>query len=74
MLFTGVVGSAFSFFAGASGAEWMRMGDLLLATLCVSGPVLISIGFLSELILFLSRTPAIHLVDATRLQSYRGRR
>jgi hypothetical protein len=74
LLSTGLAGSAVSFLAQATGAEWVPMAYVLLASLAVSGVVLISIGFLSELMLFLSRTPPIRVVDTVRMPSSRGGR
>lgn len=74
LLSTGLAGSAFSFLAEATGTQWVPMAYVLLASLAVSGVVLISIGFLSELMLFLSRTPPSRVVDTVRMPSPRGGR
>ena len=74
LLSTGLAGSAFSFLAEATGAERLPMVYFVLASLTVSGVALISIGLLSELMLFLSRTPPVRVVDTVRMPSSRGGR
>lgn len=74
LLLTGLATWAFLFSVGALGAEWARAAQFLLAMLAVSGVLLISIGFLSELMLFLAKTPPIRVVDNIRLPPARGGR
>jgi glycosyltransferase involved in cell wall biosynthesis len=74
LVFTAFIAWALSFFALATGDEWEPMLYFLLPTLVILGIVLISIGFLSELVLFLSQGPPTQVVDLTRVQTSRRRR
>jgi hypothetical protein len=74
LVFTTLIAWALSFIALATGDEWEPMLYFLLPTLIIFGIVLISIGFLSELVLFLSQGQPTQVVDLTRVQTSKPRR